>query len=56
MLPDDVILPRTDSPIGRYYPGNIRNIDQTPISFDWLVGKIYATKGEKTVRVKSSGS
>lgn len=52
----DTIPQNTDCPVGRFHPGNICNVDQTPIPFDWLAGRTYANKGEKTIWVKSSGS
>src|SRR5205807_10522036 len=39
--------------IGRYDLSHIVNIDQTPLPFEYLSGKTYAIKGDKTVWAKS---
>lgn len=42
--------------VGCFKLGNICNLDQTPIEFDFLSGGTYDTVGAKTVSVKSHGS
>lgn len=39
--------------IGRYRLGHIYNMDQTPLPFEFLRGRIYEFKGKKTVWVRS---
>ena len=41
---------------GRYRLQNICNMDQTPVPFEYLVGKTYNLVGEKTVWLQSSKS
>jgi len=43
-------------PVGGYELSNICNLDETPIPFEYLEGKTYDMKGEKTVWVKESRS
>ena len=38
--------------IGRIKLLEIANMDQSPLPFEFLKGRIYAKKGEKTVRLK----
>ena len=42
--------------IGRYWLGNICNMDQTPLPFEFLSTQTYNTKGEKTVWIKGATS
>ena len=42
--------------VGIYKLGNIANMDQTPLPFDFLCGKTYSIGGAKTVWVKGTGS
>jgi len=39
--------------IGRYALSHIVNMDQTPLPFEYLSGKTYALKGDKTIWAKS---
>jgi len=39
--------------IGRYDLAHIVNMDQTPLPFEYLSGKTYARKGDKTIWAKS---
>lgn len=39
--------------IGRYYLCNIYNMDQTPLPFEFLDGKTYDFKGNKTIWVRA---
>jgi hypothetical protein len=42
--------------IGRYDFAHIANMDQTPLPFEYLSGKTYACKGDKTIWVKVTRS
>jgi hypothetical protein len=42
--------------IGRIKLSEIANMDQSPLPFEFLKGRTYAKKGEKTVRLKGSKS
>lgn len=42
--------------VGRYSLGNIRNMDQTLLPFEYLSGRIYAIRGDKTVHVWAKGN
>ena len=35
--------------VGRYDLSHIVNMDQTPLPFEYLSGKTYALKGDKTI-------
>jgi len=37
--------------IGKYHLGNIANIDQIPLEFEFLTGGTYEIKGATTVQV-----
>jgi len=39
----------TVCPVGRYLTSNIINMDQTPLPWEYLEGRSYETKGNKTV-------
>jgi hypothetical protein len=53
-----VSIPRDpDVPvIGRIKLSEIANMDQSPLPFEFLKGRTYAKKGEKTVRLKGGKS
>ena len=42
--------------VGRYKLAGICNIDQTPLPFEYLSGRTYAIKGEKTIWAKATKS
>lgn len=42
--------------IGRYFRRNICNMDQTPLPFEYLSGRTYAIRGDKTVWAKARKS
>jgi hypothetical protein len=42
--------------VGRYLTSNIINMDQTPLPWEYLEGRTYKTKGNKTVWAKSRQS
>jgi len=42
--------------VGRYLTSNIINMDQTPLPWEYLEGKTYKIKGNKTIWVKSQKS
>jgi hypothetical protein len=42
--------------IGRIKLLEIANIDQSPLLFEFLKGRIYTKRGEKTVRLKEGKS
>jgi DDE superfamily endonuclease len=42
--------------LGRYVLGNVANMDQTPLQFEFLSGKTYEPRGAKSVWLKSQGS
>jgi len=42
--------------VGRYLTSNIINMDQTPLPWEYLEGRSYETKGNKTVWAKSRQS
>ena len=42
--------------VGRYKLSNIVNMDQTPLPFEYLEGRTYNQKGEKTIWAQSSQS
>jgi hypothetical protein len=47
------ILQGSEVPVvGQFKLSEIENIDQLPLAFEFLKGKTYAKKGEKTVRLK----
>jgi len=39
--------------VGRYLTSNIINMDQTPLPWEYLEGRSYETKGNKSVWAKS---
>lgn len=49
-------IPDTLCDIGWYYLRNICNMDQTPLPFEYLSGRTYALKGDKTIWVKATKS
>lgn len=42
--------------IGRYYRCDFYNMDQTPLPFEFLEGKTYEIKGNKTIWVRTIGN
>ena len=42
--------------VGRFDFPHIANMDQTPLPFEYITGKTYAHKGDKTIWVKSKKS
>lgn len=42
--------------IGRYFLGSICNMDQTPLPFEYLSGRTYSIRGDKTVWAKATKS
>jgi len=42
--------------VGQYFLANIVNMDQTPLSFEYLAGRTYNEKGAKTIWAQSSQS
>jgi hypothetical protein len=42
--------------LGVLIPGMVCNMDQTPMPFEFLEGRTYATKGAKHVQLKSTKS
>ncbi|RPB01809.1 hypothetical protein L873DRAFT_1566635, partial [Choiromyces venosus 120613-1] len=50
-VPGDVL-----ADVGRYTLSNIVNMDQTPLPFEYLEGRTYNQKGEKTIWAQSSHS
>ncbi|RPA78178.1 hypothetical protein BJ508DRAFT_329449 [Ascobolus immersus RN42] len=42
--------------VGKFELGNIANVDQTPMPFEFLSGSTYAQKGSRTFWAKSLGS
>ena len=44
----------TPGEVGRFRLGNICNIDQTPLPFEYLSGRTYNQQGEKTIWVQGS--
>jgi len=42
--------------IGRIKLSEIANMDQSPLLFEFLKGRIYTKRGEKTVRLKEGKS
>lgn len=58
-LPGAPFLRRLDGlnkAVGRYDLGNICNIDETPLPFEYLSGWTYDFEGSKTVWVRESQS
>jgi len=53
-----ISIPRgLDVPVvGRIKLSEICNIDQSPLPFEFLKGRTYAKRGEKTVRLKGGKS
>jgi hypothetical protein len=42
--------------VGRIKLSEICNIDQSPLLFEYLKGRTYAKKGDRTVRIKEGKS
>jgi hypothetical protein len=42
--------------VGRFKLSEIANMDQTPITFEFLSGSTYAGKGEKIILIKEKRS
>ena len=51
-IPRDLNIPV----IGRIKLSEIANMDQSPLLFEFLKGRIYVKRGEKTVRLKEGKS
>lgn len=55
-LNNEIGLGENEPNIGRYRLSNIANMDQTPLPFEYLEGRTYNQKREKTIWAQSSQS